>query len=713
MSQKNNGALKLRVAEARSKDVGRAVARLDPSDMEKLGLEIGDVVEVAGKRRTVAKAMPAYREDRGASCVQMDGVSRENAGIGLDQIVEVRKIATKTAAAVQLCPINITTQDRDLEYIGRLLDGIPVVQDDRIRATLFGTRSADFKVVSTSPSGPVVIHSTTALQVKAANVKERAHAVSYEDIGGLKREIHRIREIIELPLRYPEVFERLGIDAPKGVLLHGPPGCGKTLIARAVVHETKANFLLINGPEIIHKFYGESEANLRKIFDEATRQAPSVIFLDEIDAIAPRREKVVGDVEKRVVAQLLALMDGLATRGHVIVIAATNIPDALDPALRRPGRFDREIALPIPDRNGRKEILDIHSRGMPLAEDVEVAQLAAITHGFVGADLQALCREAAMICLRRIMPEIDFAAAKIPYDALMKLEVRMADFTEALREIEPSAIREVFVEIPEVHWDDVGGLQKVKEQLVESVEWPLKHPDLFQRAGVKPPKGILLAGPPGCGKTLLAKAAAHESQVNFISVKGPSLLSMYVGESEKAVREVFRKARQAAACILFFDEIDALVPVRGSAGTDSRVTERVISQFLTEMDGVEELEGVLVLAATNRPDLIDPALLRPGRFDILLEIPPLDCDGRREIFQIGLRGKPVADEVRADELAVKADGFTGAEIRAVCRRASLDAVRVAIGAAKKSGDEGTCPVRITRDQLLRAVEEVRANQSRT
>jgi transitional endoplasmic reticulum ATPase len=712
MSQKNNGALKLRVSEARSKDVGRAVARLDPSDMEKLGLEIGEVVELAGKRRTVAKAMPAYREDRGVSCVQMDGVSRENAGIGLDQIVEVRKIATKTATAVQLCPINITTEDRDLEYIGRLLDGIPVVEEDRIRATLFGTRSADFKVVSTSPSGPVVIHSTTVLQVKAAHVKERSHTVSYEDIGGLKREIHRIREIIELPLRYPEVFERLGIDAPKGVLLHGPPGCGKTLIARAVVHETKANFFLINGPEIIHKFYGESEANLRKIFDEAARQAPSVIFLDEIDAIAPRREKVVGDVEKRVVAQLLALMDGLATRGHVIVIAATNIPDALDPALRRPGRFDREIALPIPDRNGRKEILDIHSRGMPLAEDVEINQLAAITHGFVGADLQALCREAAMICLRRIMPEIDFAAAKIPYDALMKLEVHMADFTEALREIEPSAIREVFVEIPEVHWEDVGGLQKVKEQLVESVEWPLKHPDLFQRAGVKPPKGILLSGPPGCGKTLLAKAAAHESQVNFISVKGPSLLSMYVGESEKAVREVFRKARQAAACILFFDEIDALVPVRGSAGTDSRVTERVISQFLTEMDGVEELEGVLVLAATNRPDLIDPALLRPGRFDILLEIPPLDCDGRRQIFEIGLRGKPLADDVRADELAAHAEGFTGAEIQAVCRRASLDAVRVAISATRAAGEEATCPVHMTQEQLLRALEEVRANQSR-
>ncbi len=577
MSAKGNGVLKLRVSEGRSKDVGRALARLDPSDMATLGLEIGDVVELIGKRRTVAKAMPAYREDRGASCVQIDGVSRENAGIGLDQIVEVRKVATKIATVVQLSPINVTTQDRDLEYIGRLLDGIPVVEEDRIRAMLFGARSADFKVVSTAPSGPVVIHSTTALQVKAANVKERAHhAVSYEDIGGLKREIHRIREIIELPLRYPEVFERLGIDAPKGVLLHGPPGCGKTLIARAVVHETDAKFFLINGPEIIHKFYGESEAHLRKIFDDAAQQAPSVIFLDEIDAIAPRREKVVGDVEKRVVAQLLALMDGLATRGHVIVIAATNIPDALDPALRRPGRFDREIALPIPDRNGRKEILDIHSRGMPLSEDVEINQLAAVTHGFVGADLQALCREAAMISLRRIMPEIDFAAAKIPYDALMKLEVHMADFTEALREVEPSAIREVFVEIPEVHWEDVGGLQSVKEQLVESVEWPLKHPDLFQRACVSPPKGILLCGPPGCGKTLLAKAVAHESQVNFISVKGPSLLSMYVGESEKAVREVFRKARQAAACILFFDEIDALVPVRGSTGADSGVTERVL-----------------------------------------------------------------------------------------------------------------------------------------
>jgi transitional endoplasmic reticulum ATPase len=709
MDGKGNGALKLRVAEALGKDVGRALARFDPSDMEKLGLKVGDIVEVAGKRKTVAKAMPAYREDRGASLIQVDGVTRENAGVGLDQLVEVRKIAAKPATSVELSPITITPKDRDLEYIGRLLDGIPVVEDDRIRATLFGTRSADFKVVSTSPSGPVVINSGTTLEIKKAQSKEKAHTVSYEDIGGLKREIVRIREIIELPLRYPEVFERLGIDAPKGVLLHGPPGCGKTLIARAVVHETDAKFFLVNGPEIVTKFYGESEANLRKIFDEATRQAPSIIFIDEIDAIAPKREKVVGDVEKRVVAQLLTLMDGLAQRRHVMVIAATNIPDALDPALRRPGRFDREISLPIPDRNGRKEILEIHSRGMPLAQDVDVNQLAGITHGFVGADLQGLCREAAMICLRRIMPEIDFAAAEIPYDALNKLEVHMADFTEALREVEPSAIREVFVEVPEVRWSDVGGLEAVKKQLIESVEWPLKHPELFARASVKPPKGILLSGPPGCGKTLLAKAVASETEVNFISVRGPALLSMYVGESEKAVRDVFRKAKQAAACILFFDEIDALVPIRGTRGSDSQVTERVISQFLTELDGVEELEGVLVLAATNRPDMLDPALLRPGRFDILLDIPPPDEDGRRQIFEIGLRGKPVARDVSASDLAAETEGFSGAEIQGVCRRASLEAVRQAIDAEHGDTAEKDWPVCVTRKHISHALEEARAN----
>ncbi len=439
--------------------------------------------------------------------------------------------------------------------------------------------------------------------------------------------------MIELPLRYPEVFERLGIDAPKGVLLHGPPGCGKTLIARSIANETEANFFSVSGPEVIHKFYGESEAHLRQIFAEAAKKGPSIVFLDEIDAIAPKREKVVGDVEKRVVAQLLALMDGLTRRQSLIVIAATNIPNALDPALRRPGRFDREIAIPIPDRNGRLEILEIHSRGMPLAKDVDMNHFAEITHGFVGADLEALCREAAMISLRRIMPDIDFAMAGIPYEQLAKLEVHMEDFLGALKEVEPSAIREVFVEVPDVRWENVGGHKTVKGRLVESVEWPLQYPHLFEQAGTKPPRGILLSGPPGCGKTLLAKAIANESKVNFISVKGPALLSKYVGESEEAVRDVFRKARQATPCIIFFDEIDSLIPARSGGSTDSHVSERVLSQFLAELDGIEELKGVLVLGATNRADILDPAVLRPGRFDYTIEISMPDEGDREEIFR--------------------------------------------------------------------------------
>ena len=704
MAETRASAVKLRVAEALGKDLGRGLARLDPADLARLGLEIGDVVEIAGKRATVAKAMPAYREHRGQSRIQMDGIARENAGIGLDQMVEVRPAAAKPAQRVALAPVTTSAlRERDLRYIGGLLDGLPVVAGDRVRATLFGTRSADFKVTETVPKGPVVLNPTTALEIGRSPEKEGTRPISYEDVGGLKRELMRIREIIELPLCYPEVFERLGIDAPKGVLLYGPPGCGKTLIARAVAHETDANFFSVNGPEIIHKFYGESEAHLRKIFEDAARQAPSIIFLDEIDAIAPRREQVVGDVEKRVVAQLLALMDGLAKRQHVIVIAATNIPNALDPALRRPGRFDREISISIPDRNGRREILEIHSRGMPLAEDVDLDRLAAITHGFVGADLEALCREAAMICLRRLLPEIDFASEQIPYDALMKLEVYMADFTEALREVEPSAIREVFAEISEVSWKDVGGLAEVRQQLIEAVEWPLKHAELFTEAAVSPPRGILLTGPPGCGKTLLAKAIAHESEVNFISVKGPALLSKYVGESERGVREVFRKAKQVAPCIVFFDEIDALVPSRGSGSSDSHVTERVISQFLTELDGVEELNGVLILGATNRPDILDPALLRPGRFDLVLDIPKPDEAGRREIFEIGLRGKPVAKDVRADDLAAATAGFTGADIQAVCKQAALAAIRDAVG----KGRPDKRKILIRREHVEQAVDRIR------
>jgi len=589
-----------------------------------------------------------------------------------------------------------------------LLDGLPLQEGNRIRATLFGSRWADFKVESTTPKGPVLINPTTQLVVGKTELpgESVARATSYEDIGGLKPQLQRIREMIELPLRYPEVFERLGIDAPKGVLLHGPPGCGKTLIARSIAHETEANFFSVSGPEIIHKFYGESEAHLRKIFEEATRKGPSIVFLDEIDAIAPRRENVVGDVEKRVVAQLLALMDGLAKRQHLIVIAATNLPNLLDPALRRPGRFDREIAIPIPDRHGREEILAIHSRGMPLAENVGLAHLAGITHGFVGADLEALCREAAMICLRRIMPDIDFALARIPYEQLTKLEVQMDDFLDALREVEPSAIREVFVEVPDVGWEDVGGLAPVKERLVEAVEWPLEHPDLFAQAGIRPPKGILLSGPPGCGKTLLAKAVAHESQVNFISVKGPALLSKYVGESEKGVREVFRKAKQAAPCIVFFDEIDALVPVRSAGASDSHVAERVLSQFLAELDGVEELKAVLVLGATNRLDLLDPAILRPGRFDEVVEIPLPDEESRRQIFEVHLRNKPLAPGTSAADLASRTADFSGAEIQAVCAKAALRAVRRAVEEGKR---KPAAEVRVTIQaaDLGAALEEVK------
>ncbi len=708
MSKGGEANLKLRVTEALTKDVGRGVVRMDPDDLQTWGVQIGDTVEVVGKRPTVCKAMPAYKEQRGQSRIQMDGITRENAGVGVDELVVVRKTSALPAQRVVLASTSITPSDRDLRYIGSLLDGLPVLAGDHIRAALFGSRTADFRVESTTPKGPVVINPTTELMISRAQEEERTRAPSYEDVGGLKPQLHRIREMIELPLRYPEVFQRLGIDPPKGVLLYGPPGCGKTLIARAIAHETEANFFSVSGPEIIHKFYGESEAHLRKIFEEASRKGPSIIFLDEIDAIAPKREQVVGDVEKRVVAQLLALMDGLTKRQNVIVIAATNIPNALDPALRRPGRFDREIAIPIPDRNGRLEILEIHSRGMPLADDVDMGHLASITHGFVGADLEALCREAAMNCLRPMMSDIDFTLARIPYEELAKLEVRMEDFLTALRDIEPSAIREVFVEVPDVRWEDVGGLAESRRRLEEAVEWPLKYAHLFEKANVRPPKGILLSGPPGCGKTMLAKAIANESQVNFISVKGPALLSKYVGESERAVREVFRKARQAAPCIVFFDEIDALLPTRGAGSLDSHVSERVLSQFLSELDGVEELKGVLVLGATNRIDILDSAVLRPGRFDEIVEIPLPDEKERREIFQVHLRGKRVESGVDVRRLASLTDGLSGADIAAICHRAALKAIRRAVEEAKSNTAE-EADLAITSKDIEAALQEARGN----
>ena len=686
-----DGTLSLRVAEALPKDAGRGVARLDPEDLARLGADIGDVVEIAGKQSTVARAMPAYADLRGQGLIQMDGILRTNAGAGLDERVKVKKVEVQAARAITLTPVEQLRTSRGSEqtrYLARLLDGIPVVSGDQVRVDLFGTRAQTFIVAGSTPDGPVLIGPKTTIRLSGEGAGGEQGAITYEDIGGLHREIRRIREMIELPLRYPEIFERLGIDPPKGVLLHGPPGCGKTLIARAVVRETSAHFIHVNGPEIIDKWYGSSEAHLREIFEDASQQAPAIIFIDEIDAIAPKREEMSGDrqVERRVVAQLLGLMDGLKERGNVIVIAATNIPNTLDPALRRPGRFDREIAIGVPDRDGRLETLEIHTRGMPLADDVDLGRLAAITHGFVGADLAALCREAAMSALRELMPDIDFAQVHIPYEKLMALDVTMEDFQAALLEVAPSAIREVFTEVPDVGWADVGGLADVKQLLTEAVDWPLRHAALFEQAGIRPPKGILLHGAPGTGKTLLAKALARESEINFIAVKGPELLSKWVGESERGVREIFHKAMQAAPCIIFFDEIDALAPPRG--GGDSQVSERVVGQFLSELDGIEELKGVVVLAATNRLDRVDLALQRPGRLEFLVELPVPDEETRLAIFGVHTRGMPLADDVDLAALAAATEGLVGADLEGICQRAGLLALREVIEINSEPETEG-------------------------
>ncbi|MBI4199258.1 MAG: CDC48 family AAA ATPase [Chloroflexi bacterium] len=679
MTAEETQTLHLRVAEARPKDVGRGIVRMDPGQMASLGLQPGDIVQVLDKRPTAAKVMPAYPEDRGQGTLQMDGILRENSQTAMGEQVQVRQVPYAEADAFVLAPATPSRAflpGRDTAVLRRVLEGLPATRGDRVRATFLGGRYQEFTVADTSPGGVVVVGPRTVVKIKGEAGPDRARGgVTYEDIGGLRRELQKIREIIELPLKHPELFERLGIQAPKGVLLHGPPGCGKTLIARAVASETDASFFHVSGPEVIHKFYGESEAHLRAIFQQAEEKAPSIIFIDEIDAIASKREDVRGDqqVERRVVAQLLALMDGLKERGQVIVTGATNIPHVLDPALRRPGRFDREIAISVPDRNGRLEVLQIHTRGMPLAPDVSLPWLAEHTHGFVGADLEALCREAAMITLRKLLPRIQLGAEYIPDELLAALQITMDDFQEALKEVEPSALREVFTEVPDVRWEDVGGLEEAKRVLQETIEWPLKHPDLFRQARTDPPRGVLLTGPPGTGKTLLAKVVASQCGVNFISVKGPALLSKWVGESEKGVREVFRKARQASPCIVFFDELESLVPARG-AGADA-VTDRVISQFLTELDGMEELKGVTVLAATNRPDLLDAALLRPGRFDLQVDLPVPDTEARRQILGIHTREKPLAMDVDLDALARATEGRTGSHIAALCQQASLLAIR--------------------------------------
>ena len=669
--------LQLRVAEARQEDVNRFIVRLSSEAMEKLGVKTGDVIEIKGRKITAAIVWPAYDEDRDQEIIRMDGTIRHNAGVSLGEKVTVRKANEKEAKTVVLSPISTSIHKMDksfVTFVKRRLLNCPLTRGDVINIPLL-KRALSFRIISTKPVGVIIVTDRTNLIVRES--AEEAGAipyVTYEDIGGLHEAIQRIREMVELPLKHPELFQRLGIDPPKGVLLFGPPGCGKTLLARAVANESDAYFIHINGPEIMSKFYGESEKRLREIFEEAKKNAPSIIFIDEIDAIAPKREEVTGEVERRVVAQLLALMDGLESRGQVIVIGATNRPNALDPALRRPGRFDREIEIGVPDRDGRREILQIHTRGMPLAEDVNLDRLADMTHGFVGADLAALCREAAMKALRRYLPEIDLDEEVIPPHVLEKIKITMKDFLDALKEIQPSAIREVLVEVPNVHWDDVGGLEEVKRELKEAVEWPLKHPEVFKRMGVDPPKGILLYGPPGTGKTLLAKAIATESEANFISVKGPELMSKWVGESEKAVREIFRKARMVSPAIVFFDEIDSLAPRRGFT-SETQVTERVVSQLLTELDGLEPLREIVVIAATSRPDMLDPALLRPGRFDRLIYVPPPDKKARLEILKIHTRKMPIADDVDLLKLAEATNGFVGADLAALCREAAMLALR--------------------------------------
>ena len=732
--EKKENAVVLKVAEAFRSDAGRGIVRLDTQLRRKLGVMSGDIVKITGKRETAAIVWQAHPQDEGLGLIRMDGILRQNADVSIGDRVKVEKYEPKHASRIVLAPTQpISFSPGFEEYVKNRILGRPVVKGDRILVGVFGQALMLF-VVNTKPKGIVQITEDTVLELKNEPVKELQGVlqVTYEDIGGLREAIQKVREMIEIPMKHPELFERLGIEPPKGVLLYGPPGTGKTLLAKAVANETDAHFIAINGPEIMSKFVGEAEERLRQIFKEAQDHAPSIIFIDEIDAIAPKREETIGEVERRVVAQLLALMDGLQSRGQVVVIAATNRPNALDPALRRPGRFDREIEIGVPDRNGRKEILQIHTRNMPIEPDYsrslvveelkklkidekirsrvldkveglrkrdeiravledELPQnireelyrrlvdrlldyLADRTYGFVGADLAALCKEAAMKALRRILPKIDLEKEEIPREILESLKVTRDDFMNALREIQPSAMREVLVEIPKVKWSDIGGLAEAKQELKEAVEWPLKYPEMFDRMGIRPPKGILMYGPPGTGKTLLAKAVANESGANFIAVKGPELLSKWVGESEKGIREVFRKARQVAPCIIFFDEIDALAPMRGLY-EGSHVTESVVNQLLTELDGIEELRGVVVIGATNRPDLVDPGLLRPGRFDRLIPIPAPDKKTRLEILKVHTRKVPLAKDVDLKKLADMTEGFSGADLAGLAREAVMISLR--------------------------------------
>ena len=702
----------LKIAEAAQRHVGKGIAVVDPKIVEDNGWETGQILELVGNRKSHVKLWSGSTQDYGTGIIKIDGITRHNIGAGIGEKITIKTVDAEEAEQITLSPIEKLGEEGLQEYMQAYYMGHVLTNGDTLIVTTQLGGKTQLVVSGTKPSSkPVVVSEQTEFKLGSMTkaIDNSIPRITYDDLGGLRNEVQKIREMVELPMRHPELFEKLGVEAPKGVLLYGPPGTGKTLLAKAVAGETNSHFTSISGPEIIGKFYGESEERLREIFKQAEENSPSIIFIDEIDSIAPKREEVTGEVEKRIVSQLLTLMDGMKSRGKVVVIAATNRPDSIDPALRRPGRFDREIEIGIPDQQGRSEILNIHTRGMPIDEKVNLDQIARVTHGFVGADLEVLAKEAAMRSLRKILPDLDLEAEKIPAEILQKIIITDNDFKDALKEVRPSALREVLVQVPNVTWEDVGGLESLKEELYEAVEWPLKHKEAFEYTDVATPKGILLYGPPGTGKTLIAKAVAHTSESNFISIKGPELLSKWVGESEKGVREVFRKARQAAPCIIFLDELDSLAPSRSSGSSDSNVTERVVSQLLTEIDGLEELHNVLIIGATNRVDLIDSALLRPGRFDRIIEVPLPDTKGRENIFKIHTRKKPLTENIDFVKLVKLTEGFSGAEIEGVCNRAAMSSIRRYVDIKEKDVKS----IKITQEDFEKAIEKMRPPTSKS